>query len=322
MNLVVTGGAGFIGSNYVKRALKSNLLKIEKIVVVDNLTYAGSQENLADVMDDPRFTFIKGDICDQGLIEKVLTGMDQIIHFAAESHVDRSIDSSDAFVRTNVLGTAVLLEALRKNQRIKFLHVSTDEVYGSIENGSWTESSPLIPNSPYSASKAASDLLALSYHRTYGLDIRISRCCNNYGPNQFPEKIIPLFITNLIAGKKLPLYGTGLNKREWIHVDDHCAALDLLLLNGKAGEVYNIGGGEELTNLDLTRMILDAFNKSTDEIEYVADRLGHDLRYSLNSTKAKNALGFIPQINFKKGLLETIDWYLEHEEWWRSKINA
>lgn len=322
MRLLVTGGAGFIGSNYVKRALNSSRNELDQIVVLDNLTYSGSLENLDGVMDDPRFTFIKGDICDRDLVEEVFSGTDQVIHFAAESHVDRSISSSEPFVRTNILGTAVLLDSLKKNNRIKFLHVSTDEVYGSITQGSWTETSPLIPNSPYSASKASADLLALSYHRTYGLDIVISRCCNNYGPNQFPEKLIPLFITNLIQNKKLPLYGTGLNKREWIHVEDHCAALDLVLQKGSAGEVYNIGSGDELTNLELTQMILDILKKESDDIEFVEDRLGHDFRYSLNSNKANNSLGFTSRIDLKEGLIATVNWYLENQEWWRSKVKV
>ena len=322
MRLLVTGGAGFIGSNYVKRALNSSRNELDQIVVLDNLTYSGSLENLVGVMDDPRFTFIKGDICDRDLIEEVFSGTDQVIHFAAESHVDRSISSSEPFVRTNILGTAVLLDSLKKNNSIKFLHVSTDEVYGSITQGSWTETSPLIPNSPYSASKASADLLALSYHRTYGLDIMISRCCNNYGPNQFPEKLIPLFITNLIQNKKLPLYGTGLNKREWIHVEDHCAALDLVLQKGSAGEVYNIGSGDELTNLELTQMILDILKKESDDIEFVEDRLGHDFRYSLNSNKSNNSLGFTSRIDLKEGLLATVNWYLENQEWWRSKVKV
>ena len=320
MKVIVTGGAGFIGSNYVKQRLESSSASLSELIVIDNLTYAGTLENLAPIQGHPKFTFVKGDICDERLIESLFVNVDQIIHFAAESHVDRSIESSSEFIQTNVLGTNTLLNALRKQPKAKFLHVSTDEVYGSIYEGSWTEDFPLAPNSPYSASKAASDLLAMSYYKTYGLNIFISRCCNNYGPNQFPEKIIPLFITNLLRGMKLPVYGDGKNLREWIHVADHCRALDLILQSGIPGEIYNIGSNFEVSNLDLTKRILNQLNRSEDEIEYVADRLGHDFRYSLNSERIKKSLGYKPQVSFDIGLKETIEWYLENEAWWSTKL--
>jgi dTDP-glucose 4,6-dehydratase len=320
MKVIVTGGAGFIGSNYVKQRLKEKEETLSELVVIDKLTYAGTLENLESVINNPKLTFIKGDICDEKLVDKLFIGADQVIHFAAESHVDRSIESSSEFIRTNVLGTNTLLNALKKWPSAKFLHVSTDEVYGSIEDGSWTEDFPLAPNSPYSASKAASDLLVLSYFKTYGLNVFVSRCCNNYGPNQFPEKIIPLFITNIMREKKLPVYGDGKNSREWIHVKDHCSALDLILESGLPGQIYNIGSGAEINNLDLTRRILHNLNKSEDIIEYVADRLGHDLRYSLDSKKIEKSLGFHPTMTFEKGLDETIKWYLENEDWWKSKV--
>jgi len=321
MKVIITGGAGFIGSNYVKQRLEKKEESLSELVVIDNLTYAGTLENLEAVSSNPKLTFIKGDVCDEKLVDELFTGADQVIHFAAESHVDRSIESSSEFIRTNVLGTNTLLNALRRRPSAKFLHVSTDEVYGSIQEGSWTENFPLAPNSPYSASKAASDLLVLSYFKTYGLNVFISRCCNNYGPNQFPEKIIPLFITNIMREKKLPVYGDGNNSREWIHVKDHCSALDLILESGVPGQVYNVGSGLEISNLDLTKKILQHLNKSEGEIEFVADRLGHDFRYSLDSTRIESGLGFHPNITFDDGLDETIKWYLENENWWKSKVS-
>jgi dTDP-glucose 4,6-dehydratase len=245
---------------------------------------------------------------------------DLLVNFAAESHVDRSIENPSIFIETNVLGTASLLETLRKFPKVKFLHVSTDEVYGSISEGSWNEEFPVSPNSPYAASKASSDLLALAYQRTYGLDILVSRCCNNYGPNQFPEKLIPLFITNLIQGRKVPVYGDGKNIREWIHVDDHCDALNLILSKGESGQIYNIGSSFELSNLEITNLILKAFNRGEESIEYVSDRPGHDYRYSLDYSKAKSKLGYSPKIDFVNGLRKTVDWYLENQTWWDSKI--
>lgn len=320
MKVIVTGGAGFIGSNYVKQRLKKKEETLSELVVIDKLTYAGTLENLEPVISNPKLTFINGDICDEKLVENLFIGADQVIHFAAESHVDRSIESSSEFIRTNVLGTNTLLNALKRRPSAKFLHVSTDEVYGSIHDGSWTEDFPLAPNSPYSASKAASDLLVLSYFKTYGLNVLISRCCNNYGPNQFPEKIIPLFITNIMRGKKLPVYGDGNNSREWIHVKDHCSALDLILERGLPGQVYNIGSSAEISNLDLTKRILQHLNRSEEDIEYVVDRLGHDFRYSLDSKKIEKGLGFQPSVTFDDGLDETIKWYLENENWWKSKV--
>jgi dTDP-glucose 4,6-dehydratase len=320
MRLLVTGGAGFIGSNFVRRLLTDSTSSVTKIIVLDKLTYAGTFENLEAFQDDMRFQFIHGDINNQTLVENLFEKVDAVVHFAAESHVDRSILEAAPFIETNVLGTASLLETLRKFPKVKFLHVSTDEVYGSINEGSWNEEFPISPNSPYAASKASSDLLALAYQRTYGLDILVSRCCNNYGPNQFPEKLIPLFITNLIQGRKVPVYGDGKNIREWIHVDDHCDALNLILSKGESGQIYNIGSSFELSNLEITNLILEAFNRGEDSIEYVSDRPGHDYRYSLDYSKAKSKLGYSPKIDFINGLRKTVDWYLENQTWWDSKI--
>jgi dTDP-glucose 4,6-dehydratase len=320
MRLLVTGGAGFIGSNFVRRLLTDSTSSVTKIIVLDKLTYAGTFENLEAFQDDMRFQFIHGDINNQTLVENLFEKVDAVVHFAAESHVDRSILEAAPFIETNVLGTASLLETLRKFPKVKFLHVSTDEVYGSINEGSWNEEFPISPNSPYAASKASSDLLALAYQRTYGLDILVSRCCNNYGPNQFPEKLIPLFITNLIQGRKVPVYGDGKNIREWIHVDDHCDALNLILSKGESGQIYNIGSSFELSNLEITNLILEAFNRGEESIEYVSDRPGHDYRYSLDYSKAKSKLGYSPKIDFVNGLRKTVDWYLENQTWWDSKI--
>jgi dTDP-glucose 4,6-dehydratase len=320
VRILVTGGAGFIGSNYVKHIMNKPKNNDLQVMVIDKLTYAGTLENLSEVIDKPNLEFIQGDICDSNLVEKLTSNCDRVINFAAESHVDRSIYSSEEFIRTNILGTQVLLEALRKKPSIKFIQVSTDEVYGSIDTGSWDENFPLKPNSPYAASKASADLITLAYQKTYSLDLMISRCCNNYGPNQFPEKIIPLFITNLIQGKKIPVYGDGLNVREWIHVEDHCRGLELIFENGKSGEVYNLGSDVELTNLALTNELLQCFGFGVKMIDYVADRLGHDRRYSLNFNKALNNLSYKPEISFQTGLLETIGWYKENTEWWKSKV--
>jgi len=320
MRLLVTGGAGFIGSNFVRRLLTDSTSSVTKIIVLDKLTYAGTFENLEAFQDDMRFQFIHGDINNQTLVENLFEKVDAVVHFAAESHVDRSILEAAPFIETNVLGTASLLETLRKFPKVKFLHVSTDEVYGSISEGSWNEEFPISPNSPYAASKASSDLLALAYQRTYGLDILISRCCNNYGPNQFPEKLIPLFITNLIQGRKVPVYGDGKNIREWIYVDDHCDALNLILSKGESGQIYNIGSSFELSNLEITNLILKAFNRGEESIEYVSDRPGHDYRYSLDYSKAKSKLGYSPKIDFVNGLRKTVNWYLENQTWWDSKI--
>ena len=316
---MVTGAAGFIGSNFVRRMLEGAYPSFSQaeVTVLDKLTYAGNLENLAPVADSPRYTFVEGDICDGGLLAELMPGHDAVVHFAAESHVDRSITGAADFVLTNVLGTQQLLQAALNADVAKFVHVSTDEVYGSIDEGSWPEDHPLQPNSPYSASKASSDLLARAYHRTFGMDVRITRCSNNYGPYQFPEKVIPLFVTNLMDGIPVPLYGSGTNVRDWLHVDDHCNGIQLVLEGGRAGEVYNIGGGTELTNLELTDLILQAMGAGEDMIKRVADRKGHDLRYSVDITKIHNELGYSPQVPFEQGLAETIDWYRTNEDWWR-----
>ncbi|UXY29598.1 dTDP-glucose 4,6-dehydratase [Streptomyces sp. HUAS TT20] len=314
MRILVTGGAGFIGSEFVRRQLNSD--PATRITVLDKLTYSGVEANLAAVVRHPGHTFVRGDICDPDVVDQVMAGQDAVVHFAAESHVDRSIDGAGPFVRSNVMGTQVLLDAAHRHGVGRFVHVSTDEVYGSIGEGSWTEDRPLVPNSPYSASKAGSDLLALAHHRTHGLDVVITRCSNNYGPYQFPEKVVPLFITNLIDGKTVPLYGDGRNIRDWVHVSDHCRGIDLVLHGGRAGEVYNIGGGTELSNHKLTGLLLDAVGAGWDRVEYVADRKGHDLRYSLDDSKIREHLGYVPQVSFTEGLADTVAWYRAHRSWW------
>ncbi len=316
MRILVTGGAGFIGSNYVRRIADGTLGGISKITVLDKLTYAGTLTNLSEVSASS-FEFIEGDICDAELVGKLVSENDLVVNFAAESHVDRSINGAKDFVVTNVLGTQTLLDAARKSDVKTYLQVSTDEVYGSIADGSWPETDPLLPNSPYAASKASADLVCRSYFKTHGMDIRVTRCSNNYGRNQFPEKVIPLFVTNLIDNKKVPVYGSGLNVRDWLHVDDHCRGIHSALTKGKAGEIYNIGGGTELNNLELTDKILDIMGKSQESIEYVEDRKGHDLRYSVDITKISNELGYAPQVDWEVGLMETINWYQENEAWWR-----
>jgi dTDP-glucose 4,6-dehydratase len=287
MKLLVTGGAGFIGSNFVRMALTDKFpdFNVEQLTVLDLLTYAGDEENLKPVASDKRYKFVKGDIRDLELAKKLMQDADQVVHFAAESHVDRSIEGGSEFVSTNVMGTQVLLDAAKSSNIKRFVHVSTDEVYGSISEGSWPEDHPLLPNSPYSASKAGSDLLVRAYNRTHKLDTVITRCSNNYGQYQFPEKVMPLFITNIIEGKKVPLYGNGLNVRDWLHVDDHCRGIALALTKGRAGEVYNIGGGTELTNVELTHKILEAMGVGKEFIQPVEDRKGHDLRYSVDISK-------------------------------------
>ena len=315
MRVFVTGGAGFIGSNFVHYMLDEH--PGYEIVVLDKLTYAGNLGNLRDVMDG--ISFIKGDICVREDVERVIKECNVIINFAAETHVDRSIIDAGSFVSTDVLGAYVLLEASRKFDIDRFIQISTDEVYGSIEAGSFTEEDPLKPNSPYSASKAGADMLVRSYHQTYGLPTLITRSANNFGPYQFPEKIIPLFITNLIQGKKVPLYGDGLNVRDWIYVLDNCKAIELVLDKGKVGEVYNIGGGFEFTNLELTEKIMELMGVGKDFIEYVPDRLGHDRRYSLNCEKIKE-LGWVPESDFEDRLEETITWYKGNSWWWKSII--
>jgi dTDP-glucose 4,6-dehydratase len=314
MRLLVTGGCGFIGSNFVRLVLEEHVE--DEILNLDKLTYAGNPENLRDIEDSPRYFFQKGDICEGDDVDRAFSwGPDAVVNFAAETHVDRSITSPEAFVQTDVLGTYRLLEKAREME-LRFLQISTDEVYGSIEEGSFTETSPLSPNSPYAASKAGADLLVRSYVRTYGLNAVIVRSSNNYGPYQYPEKVVPLFVTNLLEGRKVPLYGEGKNVRDWLYVRDNCSAIDLALRMGLAGEVYNIAAGQEKTNLELTRDILAAVGAGEESMQYVPDRLGHDLRYSVDSSKIRG-LGWSPQRAFADGLLETVEWYRDREDWWR-----
>jgi dTDP-glucose 4,6-dehydratase len=317
MKLLVTGGAGFIGSNFVRRILDGSLSGISSITILDKLTYAGNLTNLQGLENDS-YEFILGDICDRKLVTSLASRHDAIINFAAESHVDKSITSAKDFVLTNVLGTQTLLESAHLKGVTTFVQVSTDEVYGSINSGSWKETEPLLPNSPYAATKASADLIARSYFRTYGFDVRITRCSNNYGPNQFPEKIIPFFITNLIEGSKVPVYGNGLNVRDWLHVDDHCRGIFSVLMHGRPGEIYNIGGGKELSNLELTREILKLLGKDDSSIEFVTDRLGHDVRYSVDISKISEELGYSPMVDWKVGIAKTVEWYTENAAWWRS----
>ncbi len=312
MKLFVTGAAGFIGSNYV-RWLMANT--DHEITVFDALTYAGNRANLADWEDSPRFRFVEGDICDRDAVGAALPGHDRVVHFAAESHVDRSIMGPDAFINTNVAGTNVMCDIARHAEVDRFLHVSTDEVYGSIDEGSFGEGDPLEPRSPYSASKAASDLVALAYHETYGLPVVITRSANQFGPYQFPEKVIPLFVTNLLDGHKVPLYGDGLNIRDWTWVEDNCAAVQLVLDEGELGGIYNIGAGNEMTNAELTHAILDRCGADESMIEYVEDRLGHDRRYSIATDRIR-ALGWQPERSFEDALDETVAWYRDNREWW------
>ncbi|MET0725539.1 MAG: dTDP-glucose 4,6-dehydratase [Leifsonia sp.] len=318
MKILVTGGAGFIGSNFVRRTLQNAYPGLEgaEVVVLDALTYSGNLENLAPVADSPRYSFVHGDIRNGALLDELFPGLDAVVHFAAESHVDRSVRDAGIFVETNVLGTQQLLDAALRSGLPRFVHVSTDEVYGSIAEGSWDEQRALEPNSPYSASKAGSDLLARSYHRTHGLDVSITRCSNNYGPYHFPEKVIPLFVTNLIDDRHVPLYGTGENIRDWLHVDDHTRGIALVLVNGRAGEIYNIGGGTELSNTELTQLLLDATGKDWSSVDRVADRLGHDLRYSVDISKIRAELGYEPQVPFEQGLADVVQWYRDNRDWW------
>jgi dTDP-glucose 4,6-dehydratase len=322
MRVVITGGAGFIGSRFAELFLEqAERMDYEDIVILDALTYSGRRENLTDVLRDSRVTFVEGSILDAAITDDVLRGAHAVVHFAAESHVDRSISGARAFFETNVLGTQQLLESARRGGVDRFVHVSTDEVYGSIGEGSWREDHILEPNSPYSSSKAGSDLAALAYHRTYGLGVMVTRCSNNYGPRQFPEKLIPLFVTNLVDGRKVPLYGDGLNVRDWLHVDDHCRGLLLVLEKGRLGEIYNIGGGTELTNRAILHQLLDLCASDESMVEVVADRLGHDRRYSVDCTKIGNELGYQPQVAFDQGLKETVQWYHDNEAWWRPLKN-
>jgi dTDP-glucose 4,6-dehydratase len=321
MKLLVTGGAGFIGSNFIRYMLEK--YSDCRIVNLDKLTYAGNLENLRDIETGPaskRYSFIRGDISDAQCVGGILdAGADAIVNFAAESHVDRSIDSARIFLETNIIGTQVLLDAALRYKVPRYLQISTDEVYGSLgTTGFFTEATPIAPNSPYSASKAGADLLVHAYHETFGLPVLITRCSNNYGPYQFPEKLLPLFITNALAGKPLPLYGDGLNVRDWIYVEDHCAGIDLVLRNGKIGEVYNIGGNCEKTNIAITRTILSALNKPDDLIQYVKDRPGHDRRYAIDCSKISTELGWTQKYDFAGGIKKTIEWYLKNEPWWQS----
>jgi len=316
MRVLVTGGAGFIGSNFVRRIVDGSLSGIDHVTVLDKLTYAGTLTNL-ETLPKESFEFVQGDIGDSDLVNSLASRHDAIVNFAAESHVDRSITGARDFVVTNVLGTQNLLDSASRNEVQIFVQISTDEVYGTIDEGSWHEYYPLLPNSPYSASKASADLLVRSYHRTFGLDARITRCSNNYGPYQFPEKVIPLFVTNLIDGKKVPLYGRGLNVRDWLHVDDHCRGIHAVLMKGESGQIYNIGGGEELSNKELTFIILEKMGRDDSSIEFVQDRLGHDLRYSVSTEKISSELGYEPRVRFEDGISETIEWYKANEKWWR-----
>jgi dTDP-glucose 4,6-dehydratase len=322
LRLLVTGAAGFIGSNFVRMFARGSFEEISCIKVLDKLTYAGIKANLSSVQENTKYQFFLGDVCNLTQVGELITDCDAIINFAAESHVDRSILGAADFVQTNIVGVQVLLDAIRASGRkIRFLQVSTDEVYGSIKSGSWTEEWPLEPNSPYSASKASGELLARSYNKTHGMDVVITRCSNNYGTHHFPEKLIPLFITNLVEGKKVPVYGTGENVRDWLHVDDHCRGIYQVLMNGRSGEVYNIGGGRELTNNEITSLILEAMGADESSIEYVQDRKGHDLRYSVDWTKINRELGYEPQVKFEDGLRETIQWYRDNEVWWKPLKN-
>jgi len=321
LRLLVTGGAGFIGSNFIRKAIGENWPGISHITVVDKLTYAGNKENLRGV-NPSDYEFIVADINDSSIFKKQISKTDAIINFAAESHVDRSIKNPRSFLESNVLGVQNLLQISLEGGLQTFIQVSTDEVYGSITSGSWTEAEPLLPNSPYAASKASADLICRSFFRTYGLDVRITRCSNNYGPFQNPEKLIPLIITNLATNKKIPIYGDGKNVRDWLHVDDHCKAIYNVLKFGSAGEIYNIGGGKELTNLEIARIILEKMGKNSDSITFVENRLGHDQRYSVDASKIRMTLGFSPNTEFQTGIDSTLDWYLRNENWWRPLIQV
>lgn len=318
MKILVTGGAGFIGSEFVRSTLRGQLPDSAgaQVTVLDKLTYSGNLMNLAPVADLPGYRFVRGDICDSALVDTVVAGHDAIVHFAAETHVDRSIVAAEQFVTSNVLGTQVLLDAALRHGVRRFVHVSSDEVYGSIEHGSWTEETPVSPTMPYAATKAGSDLLALAYHRTFGLDVIVTRCTNNYGWYQFPEKLVPLFVTNLLDGRRVPLYGDGRNRRDWLHVSDHCRAIQLVLCSGNAGEIYHIGGGSEMTNMEVTARLIEACGVGWDMVDHVLDRKGHDRRYSLDAAKIRDELGYAPLIPFDEGLAMTVEWYRANRSWW------
>jgi len=318
MRVVITGAAGFIGSRLSELVVAdAERLGYNDIVLLDALTYSGRRENVEVVCRDPRVRFVHGSINDAAITDELLKGAHAVLHLAAESHVDRSISGARLFFETNVLGTQQLLESARHGGVERFVHVSTDEVYGSIDEGTWREDHLLEPNSPYSSSKAGSDLCALAYQRTYGLPVMVTRCSNNFGPRQFPEKMIPLFVTNLFDGQRVPLYGDGLNVRDWLFVDDHCRGIIKVLEGGRPGEIYNIGGGTELTNRELTQLLLELCGADDSAIDLVADRLGHDRRYSVDWTKAHDELGYAPETDFEEGLARTVKWYRENESWWR-----
>lgn len=322
-NVLVTGGAGFIGSNFVRYFLRAH--HRARVVNFDKLTYAGNLENLEDVTANPRYVFVKGDICSRLDVEETFRtcSIDTVVHLAAESHVDRSILGSTVFMETNVVGTQVLLDVAKDVGVERFLHVSTDEVYGSLgSTGKFVETTPLHPNSPYAASKASSDLVALAFLHTHGVPVLVTRCSNNYGPYQFPEKLIPLMIANALNNKPLPVYGDGLNVRDWLYVEDHCAAIDVVLQQGKVGEVYNIGGNNEWKNIDIVKLVLKKLGKPESLITFVKDRLGHDRRYAIDATRIKNELGWEPAHDFESGISETVQWYLSHEQWWRRIISG
>lgn len=319
MRVLVTGGAGFIGSNYVRNVLTGRCAGFSPhdLTVLDRFTWAGNRANLAQVADDERLSVVEGDICDRLLVRQVMAGTDLVVHFAAESHVDRSTAGASEFVMTNVVGTHTLLQGALNAGVPRFVHISRDQVYGSIDEGSWTEDHPLEPSSPYAASKASSDMLALAFHVTHGLNVSITRCSNNYGPYQHPRKAIPLLVTNLIDGHQVPLYGDGLNVQEWLHVDDHCRGIQLVAERGRAGEVYNIGGGAELTNHELLRRLLEITGHDASAIRHVTDRKGHDRRYALDSSKITAELGYRPTIGIEHGLRQTVVWYTQRRDWWQ-----
>ncbi len=326
MTVIVTGGAGFIGANFVYHMLKAH--PDYRIVCVDCLTYAGNLSTLKDAMQNPNFRFCKADICDRNAIDKIFEEEhpDIVVNFAAESHVDRSIENPDIFLRTNIIGTSVMMDACRKYGIKRYHQVSTDEVYGDLPldrpDLMFTENTPIHTSSPYSSSKAGADLLVLAYHRTYGLPVTISRCSNNYGPYHFPEKLIPLMIVNCLHDKPLPVYGKGENVRDWLYVEDHCRAIDLIIHNGKVGEVYNVGGHNEMSNINIVKLILENLSKPESLITYVADRKGHDMRYAIDPTKIHNELGWLPETKFADGIKKTIAWYLEHRDWWEDIISG
>ena len=317
MKLLVTGGAGFIGSCFVRHILNKH--KDYKVINLDALTYAGNIENLDDIKDNPNYKFVHGNICDKKLVRELINEVDAVINFAAESHVDRSITGPEIFIETNVQGTLNLLQASKEADIQRFLQVSTDEVYGTLgKDGYFYETTPLAPNSPYSASKASADLLVRAYYETYKMPVLNTRCSNNYGPYQYPEKLIPFFISKLLKDEKVPVYGDGLNVRDWLYVYDHCSAIDVVLHKGKVGEVYNIGGHNEKTNLEITKIILQAMGKDESSIEYVQDRLGHDRRYAIDNHKIQTELGWQPSLTFEEGIKLTIDWYLKNQDWIKS----